>query len=86
MKRSLENEGVNEVEASDQSAVGSELLSVEGLTKHFPIKGGVLSRHVGKTITTISAIVAISIHFLFIFTSLSFFTNRDLLFFSLLMQ
>lgn len=48
MKRSLENEGVNEVEASDQSAVGSELLSVEGLTKHFPIKGGVLGRHVGN--------------------------------------
>lgn len=48
MKRSLEDEGVIEVEASDQNAVGSELLSVEGLTKHFPIKGGVLSRHVGE--------------------------------------
>jgi len=32
---------------ADQGSDGNELLRVEGLTKHFPIKGGVLRRHVG---------------------------------------
>ena len=36
-----------ELTTADQGSDGSELLRVEGLTKHFPIKGGVLRRHVG---------------------------------------
>lgn len=47
MNRSLESKVPTDMKTAGQSSDGRELLRVEGLTKHFPIKGGVLSRHVG---------------------------------------
>ena len=47
MNRSFESKVPSELRTPDQGSDGSELLRVEGLMKHFPIKGGVLSRHVG---------------------------------------
>jgi len=47
VNRSFDSKVPSQMKTADQGPTGSELLRVEGLTKHFPIKGGVLSRHVG---------------------------------------
>lgn len=47
MSQSGESKDPGQRRAPDQGSDGSELLRVEALTKHFPVRAGVFSRHAG---------------------------------------